>query len=122
MPAGTAFFVHFVYFAVPMAIICGLAHLTSTGAGWVAGCSVAFAAVAVLETFWEQRIYTGPNSMPSYVYIFLCGPLAIIGLAIACPIRKWLKSTELRCSVAATSVFLVGALPVLVSLVGNQRI
>ncbi|WP_397412138.1 hypothetical protein [Polaromonas sp.] len=122
MPAGAVFFVHLVYFAVPMAIICALAHLTSTGAGWVAGSSAAFAAVAILETFWEQRIHTGPNSMPGFVYLFLCGPLAILGLAIACPIRRWLKSTALRCSVAAAAVFFAGAVPVLGSLVGNKHV
>lgn len=122
MPAGAAFFVHLVYFAVPMAIVCALAHLTSTGAGWVAGSSTAFAAVAIFETFWEQRIYTGPNSMPGFVYLFLCGPLAIVGLVIACSIRKWLKSTALRCSAAATAVFFAGALPVLGSLMANKHV
>jgi hypothetical protein len=122
MPAGSAFFIHLVYFAVPMAIICALAHLTSTGAGWVAGSTVAFAAVAILETVWEQRIYTGPNSMPGFVYLFLCGPLAIIGLVIACPTRRWLRSTELRFSVAAAAVFFACALPVLGSLVGSKHV
>ncbi len=122
MPAGAAFFVHLVYFAVPMAIVCALAHLTSTGAGWVAGSSTAFAAVAIFETFWEQRIYTGPNSMPGFVYLFLCGPLAIVGLVIACSIRKWLKSTALRCSAAASAVFFAGALPVLGSLMASKHV
>jgi hypothetical protein len=116
MPASAAFFVHLVYFAVPMAIICGLAHLTSTGPGWVAGSSVAFAAVAILETFWEQRIFTGPNSMPGFVYLFICGPLAILGLLIAYPVQRWLKSTALRSSVSATAVLFACGLPVLNSL------
>ncbi len=122
MPAGSAFLIHLVYFAVPMAIIFTLAHLTSTGAGWVVGSSVAFAAVAILETVWEQRIYTGPNSMPGFVYLFLCGPLAILGLVIACPTRRWLRSTVLRCSVAAAAVFFAGAFPVLGSLVGSKHV
>jgi len=118
MPAG-AVAVNLVYFAVPMAILCGLAHLTSNGTGWVAGSSVAFAAVAILETFWEQRIHTGPNSMPGFVYLFLCGPFAILGLLLACSVRKWLKSTALRTSVSAAVVFFAGGFPVLTSLIGK---
>lgn len=117
MPSG-ALTVNLVYFAVPMVILCGVAHLTSTGTGWVAGSSIAFAAVAILETFWEQRIFTGPNSMPGFVYLVLCAPLAILGLLIASSVRKWLKSTALRASVSAAAVFVVGGLPVLSNLVG----
>lgn len=122
MPAGSAFFIHLVYFVAPMAIIYALAHLTSTGAGWVAGSSVAFAAVAILETVWEQRIHTCPNSMPGFVYLFLCGPLAIIGLVIACLTRRWLTRPDLRCFVAAAAVFIAGALPVLGSLMGSKHV
>lgn len=118
MPAG-ALVVHLAYFAVPMAVVCAFAHVTSTGTGWVAGSSIAFAAVAILETFWEQRIHTGPNSMPGFVYLFICGPLAIFGLSIACSVRKWLKSTALRASVPAAAVFFAGSFPVLGSLIGK---
>ena len=118
MPAG-ALGINLVYFAVPMAILCVVAHLTSTGPGWVMGSSVAFAAVAILETYWEQRIYSGPNSMPGFVYLFLCGPLSILGLSIACLVRKWLSNKGLRVAVSGAAVFFTGSFPVLSSLFGH---
>lgn len=112
-----ALLVHFFYFAIPMVILFGLAYLTSNGDGWLKGCSVGFASVSVLETFWEQYIYTGSNSMPGFVYLFLCVPLAILGLLVACFVRKWLTSNEMRTTVSAAAVFFTGGLPVFSSLI-----
>ena len=118
MPSGGGL-VNLVYFTVPMIILYGLAHLTSSGPGWVGGSSVAFAIVAILETFWEQRLYTGPNSMPGFVYLFLCAPLAIFGLLIACTVRRWLKTAAVRGTLAALFVFLFGGVPVFFGLIGK---
>lgn len=65
--------------------------------GLLIGASVGLALVTIFETFWELRVYQGPNSMPFFVYIFLCLPSVLIGLTFFCIITiSWSEQSARR--------------------------
>jgi hypothetical protein len=74
---------------------------------WVAA-GLAVAAVFVLRAIDERYLYKGANSMPYFVYIFFCAPLALFGIYLGAFIGdRWLNTSAIS---KACLVFFSGTL------------
>lgn len=109
-----------MYFGLPLAFFIVISSATGQGIapGWLVGTTSAFIAVAIFEAVWETYLYKGPNSMPGFVYIFMCVPLSLIALAPAriVTIRMPGAPVFVRAMVSFGTVFIIGSAVILWSL------
>jgi hypothetical protein len=83
-----AFVGAFALLGLPLLLVWAGAHVARLAPGAVLGAILAFTAVCFVETYYEQRLYPGQNSMPGFGIVFLCTPAAIASLLILHFIHK----------------------------------
>jgi hypothetical protein len=99
-----AFFGAFSLLGGPLLLVCFGAWLLARAAGAYSGAVVGFAMACLAESYYEQRLYPGQNSMPGFGIVFLCLPAAALSLLVLAAV---LRGFKLRKPVVASAVSFV---------------
>ena len=111
--SADAFASAFALLGIPLLLVWSAVYVARLAPGAVLGVIIAFTAVCLVETYYEQRFYPGQNSMPGFGIVFLCTPAAFASLLVPHFIHKrWrFAKTVLNFIVGFSIVFApVGAL------------
>jgi len=108
-----AFVSAFALLGLPLLLVWACAYVAHLAPGAVLGAILSFTAVCFVETYYEQRLYPGQNSLPGFGIVFLCTPAVLASLLVLNFIHKrWsFAQTMLNFIVSFAIVFApVGAL------------
>lgn len=84
------FFAAVLLLGVPLFVVGVATFIADLPSGSLYGTVLGFSVLCLLETYYEQRIHQGPNSMPGFAIIIWLAPCALVALFILCKIQsRW---------------------------------
>lgn len=101
------FFAAIALLVIPLLVVEVATYIANLAPGSVCGTVLGFSALCLLETYYEQRIYQGPNSMPGFAIIIWCAPAALAALFLLylCQLRWRFRRPTLNFVLAFLFVF-----------------
>ena len=112
------FFAAILLLGIPLFVVGAVTLIGDLPPGSLYGTVLGFCALCLLETYYEQRIFKGPNSMPGFAIIIWCAPATLIALLILCKVQSRWKFQHPILNFALGVLFVFGG-PVSIPLISS---